>query len=222
MLVHCTTLHAGLLSAVAQQAGRGQVVGACPHSRAVMVGEAGVPRQGFLRVLRGGSSEKVAVPGGHSPAGFWCPHCSCHPRRVQPHQARCRQCCAAIPCPVCSLCDKLICEGEESGHRFQPQHALSAGDLLCAGLSAHLGWLLCPGRCQQQWPSTGVMPHALLKPAKHSPGETNLFGHRDVSLLDKASRSLLFWNHFIPNFLLPSFGCPPLSTAPFPTRIVVL
>lgn len=41
ILVHCTTLHAGLLSAVAQQAGGGQVVGACPHRRAGCDGRRG-------------------------------------------------------------------------------------------------------------------------------------------------------------------------------------
>lgn len=63
ILVHCTTLHAGLLSAVAQQAGGGQVLGACLHHR----GELGVPRLGFLRVPRGrrqreGGSARWAQP----------------------------------------------------------------------------------------------------------------------------------------------------------------
>lgn len=37
-----------------------------------------------------------------------------------------------------------------------PCTALSAGDLLCAGLPAHLGWLLCPGRCKHQWGQHGA------------------------------------------------------------------
>lgn len=135
ILVHCTTLHAGLLSRCGT-AGSGQeegrLRGACPHSQIVSDGRrgwgtpAGLPRSGSGRR----NSENVAVPAGHRPRlelelspRFWCPHCSCDPQRVQPCWARYGYCRAAIVRSVCSHRNDPISNGEGSG-KSQPRHSL--------------------------------------------------------------------------------------------------